>query len=200
MDASKVTELLQMQNTVYINRSKTVDSSTLTWQEQLRSSTYIKGVATCTGAKNTNVPTQSVCSNSDGTCSYGGKGKQMTLATGSTQQYPSVFSGAVGSASQVYSSDSVLLQQAGLNVCSGALTQQPDASYIQLPKCYTINTNGPTPSNPTPSINNQDTNPYLPPFDTYYQFKNNLITTPIQDENKKSFVNVCDTCVMTPSS
>jgi hypothetical protein len=43
-------------------------------------------------------------------------------------------------------------------------------------------------------INNQ-TNPYLPPFDTYYRFKNPsaLNTGPIQDQNQKHFVKECHT-------
>ena len=90
MDASKITELLQKQNTKYINRAQTVDSSTLIWKQQIQSSQYIKGVKTCTGDQNWNVPTQSVCSSGAGICSYGGQGKQTTLMTGSSQQYPSV--------------------------------------------------------------------------------------------------------------
>ena len=115
MDASQITKLLQMQNTRYINRSTTVDSSTMIWRNQIQSSKYIKGVKTCSGDQNTDVPTETACSNGDGTCSYGGGGKQMTLATGSTQHYPSVFRGAAGSASEVYSSDKILLQKAGRN-------------------------------------------------------------------------------------
>jgi hypothetical protein len=125
----------------------------------------------------------------------------MTIATGSTQQYPSVFGGAAGSAAEVYSSERILLQQAGMQTCSGSLTQQTNGSYVIIPVCstFTTNTNGPTAQNPTPSIN-QNTNPYLPQFDTYYRFKNQLCTAPVRDANQKNFVNVCDTCVMTPNN
>ena len=79
MDASKITELLQKQNTVYLNRSNTVDSSTMTWMNQIQSSKYIKGVATCTGLQNTDDPTQAVCPNGDGTFNFGGRGKGTAL-------------------------------------------------------------------------------------------------------------------------
>ena len=191
MDASKITELRQKQNTVYLHRSNTVDSSTMTWRNQIQSSKYIKGVATCTGLQNTDVPTEAVCPNGDGTFSFGGGGKQMTLATGSSQQYPSVYRGAAGSASAVYSSDKILLQKAGRAYCAELITDQD--AYTILPNCVTANTNGPTPSNPNPAVNNQDTNPYLPPFDTYHQFKN--APAPVIDQNKKHYVQYCDGCV-----
>jgi len=195
MDASKITQLLQKQNTTYINRNQTMDASTLIWKNQIQSSKYIKGVKTCDGSQNTNVPTQPVCSNGNGTCSYGGSGKQMTLITGSTQQYPSVFAGAAGSAAQVYSSDIITLQRAGKESCGVPGTNPaPTNSYVVLPVCsYCTNTNGPTSDQPVPPINNNVTNPYLPPFDTYYKFKNPLaqITAPIQDQNLKHFVKQC---------
>jgi hypothetical protein len=193
MDASKITELRQKQNTVYIKRANTVDSSTMTWMNQIQSSKYIKGVATCTGLQNTNVPTEAVCANGDGSCSYGGRGKQTTLATGSTRQYRSVLSGAAGSASEVYSSDKILLQKAGRQYCAERITEQD--AYTVLPTCYNVNTNGPTSDNPTPSINNQ-VNPYLPAFDTYYQFKNKSGST--IDKNAKHFVKSCNGCVIEP--
>lgn len=191
MDASKITELRQKQNTVYLHRSNTVDSSTMTWRNQIQSSKYIKGVATCTGLQNTDVPTEAVCPNGDGTFSFGGGGKQMTLTTGSSQQYPSVYRGAAGSASAVYSSDKILLQKAGRAYCAELITDQD--AYTILPNCVTVNTNGPTPSNPNPTVNNQDTNPYLPPFDTYRQFKN--APAPVIDQNQKHYVQYCDGCV-----
>jgi len=191
MDASKITELLQKQNTRYIDRSKTVDSSTMIWMNQIQSSKYIKGVATCTGLQNTNVPTQAVCPDGNGNCSYGGQGKQMALTTGSTQRYPSVFAGAVGSASQTYSSDAILLQKAGRHYCAELITEQDP--YTVLPVCYDVNTNGPTKTNAVPSTNNNQTNPYLPPFDTYYKFKNQLVTKPVRDQNLKHFVKKCYT-------
>ena len=188
MDASQITKLLQMQNTRYINRSAAVDSSTMIWRNQIQSSKYIKGVKTCSGDQNTDAPTEATCSNGDGTCSYGGGGKQMTLATGSTQHYPSVFRGAEGSASQVYSSDKILLQKAGRNYCTELITEQD--AYIVQPACYASNSNGPTNSNPNPAVNNQGTNPFLPPFDTYYKFKN--LAAPCKDQNQKHYVQVCN--------
>ena len=190
MDASQITKLLQKQNTRYINRSHTVDSSTMIWRNQIQHSKYIKGVATCTGLQNTNVPTDPACVNGDGTCSYGGSGKQMTLATGSTQQYPSVFAGAAGSAAEVYSSDRILLQQAGRNYCT-ELISDPCLSEV-LPACYESNTNGPTDADPTPTVN-----PFLPPFDTYYKFKNLL--APTQDQNQKHYVQRCNGKVIEPA-
>ena len=222
MDSSSITKLLQKQNTRYINRAQTVDSSTLTWKNQIQSSKYIKGVATCDGEKNTNVPTQPACSNGDGTCNYGGQGKQVSIMTGSSQKYPSVYSGASGSASQVYSSESILLQKAGMNSCGvPGLSPAPENSYIELPACYCSNTNSNTnhlscnpaldirwvegPEGPymlvgdmtdatNATINNQS-NPYLPPFDTYYRFKNPIAqcTAPIPDQNQKHFVKQCHT-------
>lgn len=196
MDASQITKLRQKQNTVYLNRSQTVDSSTMIWRNQIQSSKYIKGVATCTGLRETDVPTEAICPNGDGTFSFGGGGKQMTLATGSMQQYPSVYRGAVGSASQTYSSDKILLQKAGRAYCAELITDQDP--YTILPTCFASNTNGPSAANPNPAINNQDSNPYLPPFDTYYQFKNKLNTLPMPDQNQKHFVKKCGDCVVEP--
>ena len=195
MDASKITELRQKQNTVYLHRSNTVDSSTMTWRNQIQSSKYIKGVATCTGLQNTDVPTEAVCPNGDGTFSFGGGGKQMTLATGSSQQYPSVYRGAAGSASAVYSSDKILLQKAGRAYCAELITDQ-DAYTILPTSSVIVNTNGPTSDNPNPAVNNQDTNPYLPPFDTYHHLKNP--PAPVIDQNQKHYVQYCDGCVIEP--
>jgi len=182
MDASQITKLLQQQNTRTQSRAQTVDSSTLTWQQQIRSSTYIKGVAPCQGNRDTNVPTQA-CANPNGTCSYGGQGKQMTLMTGSTQTYPSVFSAASGSASQVYSSEAILLQKAGRHACSVATDR-----VITLPACDCTDTNGPTVSLSVPPVNHQ-ANPYLPAFDTYYALKNPCF--PSKDQNQKHNVSNC---------
>lgn len=201
MDASKITELLQKQNTRYINRSQTVDASTMIWMNQIRSSKYIKGVTTCTGLQNTNAPTQAACSLGNGINTYGGQGKQMTLSTGSPQNYPSVLSGAEGSASRIYSVDTILLQKAGQNFCAGTIA--PQDSYTVLPTCECINTNGPDANNPNRTGNasltgnpndlttNNQSNPYLPPFDTYYRFKNKMITQPVPDQNRKHFVKQC---------
>ena len=206
MDASQITKLLQKQNTRYINRAQTVDSSTLTWQNQIQSSKYIKGVKTCDGQQNTNVPTNPACPDGNGICAFGGSGRTTAIQTGSPQQFLNVLSGASGSASQVYSSESILLQKAGKESCAvPGLSPAPQNSYVVLPACYCVDTNGPTASssselsNPTvpgnPSnlpINNQS-NPYLPAFDTYYAMKNPSAQCKyqVQDQNQKHFVQQC---------
>jgi hypothetical protein len=193
MDASKITQLLQKQNTRFINRCQTTDSSTLTWKNNIQSAKYIRGVPTCDQQVNPNVPTQPACSTGNGICSYGGQGKQMTLMTGSTQQFPSVFAGATGSDAFQYSSEQILLQKAGKESCGVPGTSPaPTNSYVVLPECYCVNTNGPTQSNPAPAINNNTTNPYLPEFDTYYKFKNPQAQCYNQpDQNQKHFVKQC---------
>jgi hypothetical protein len=215
MDASQITKLLQKQNTRYINRCQTVDASTLIWKNQIQSSKYIKGVKTCEGDQNTSNPANPACSDGQGICSFGGAGRTSAIQTGSPQQFLNVLSGAAGSASQVYSSESILLQQAGKQSCGVAPTNPaPTNSYVVLPACYCVDTNGPTNSSSTelsnPSvpgnstitgnpnnlpINNQS-NPYLPPFDTYYRFKNPAAQCqyPIQDQNQKHFVKRCFQC------
>lgn len=200
MDASRITQLLQKQNTRYINRSQTVDASTLIWKNQIQSSKYIKGVPTCTGEQNCNVPTQPACSLGNGICAYGGAGKTTALMTGSPRQYPNVLAGAAGSAAEVYSSERIMLQKAGINSCGVPGTSPaPENSYVVLPACYCVDTNGPTnaPStqlaNTSPLPINNQSNPYLPPFDTYYAMKNPTCNFPIQDQNQKHFVKECHT-------
>jgi hypothetical protein len=190
MDASQITKLREKQQIQYMNRSKPVDSSTMIWRNQIQSSKYIKGIPTCTGIQNTNVPTEAVCPNGDGTFSFGGGGKQMSLATGSTQKFPSVYRGAVGSASETYSSDKILLQTAGRHYCAELISEQ-DPYTIVLP-CNTINTNEPV-SNLTTTVNNMS-NPYLPAFDTYYKLKNPCF--PKIDQNQKHFVTKCCTSTL----
>jgi hypothetical protein len=137
MDASQITKLLQKQNTRFINRCQTVDSSTLTWQNQIQSSKYIKGVKTCNGDQNWNVPTNPGCSVGNGICNFGGSGRTTSIQTGSPQQFLNVLSGASGSASQVYSSESILLQKAGKESCAVPSTNPaPQNSYVVLPACY----------------------------------------------------------------
>ena len=225
MDASQITKLLQIQNTRYINRNKPVDSSTLIWKTQIQSSKYIKSVKTCEGEQNWNVPTNSCCANQQPvtggvqntvTYSFGGSGRTTSLQTGSSQQFLSVLSGASGSAAEVYSSERILLQQAGKESCGVTSPTEPNYptnSFVILPPCYCVDTNGPTgdsssilsnpsvPGNSTLTGNpnnlpvNNQTNPYLPPFDTYYRFKNPsaLNTGPVQDQNQKHFVKECHT-------
>jgi hypothetical protein len=243
MDASQITKLLQKQNTRYINRSQTVDSSTLTWKNQIQSSKYIKGVKTCDGDQNWNVPTNPCCANqvavngelqNTGTYSFGGSGRTTAIQTGSSKHFLNVLAGASGSASQVYSSESITLQRAGKESCGVPGTSPaPANSYVILPSggdtynmttlntpsaanavlrvptCSYIctNTNGPADTNPTVTNNsnitgnpndlpvNNQSNPYLPPFDTYYRFKNPSAqcSQPIQDQNQKHFVKECHT-------
>lgn len=220
MDASQITKLLQIQNTRYINRNQTVDSSTLTWKNQIQSSKYIKGVKTCNGEQNCNVPTNACCPErklvngelqNTGINSFGGSGRTTSIQTGSPQQFLNVLSGAAGSASHVYSSERILLQRAGQESCgvtSSTEPPYPDNSYIVLPggspsgsndklqnpSCSYLctNTNGPVNGGIVPVNNNL--NPYLPQFDTYYKFKNpsaQCINCP--DKNQKYFVKECHT-------
>jgi len=212
MDASQITKLLQKQNTRYINRCQTVDSSTLIWKKQIESSKYIKGVKTCEGEQNCNVPTNPGCSD-NGICAFGGSGRTTSIQTGSPQQFLNVLSGASGSASQIYSSEIILLQKAGKESCGVSGTNPaPENSYVVLPACFCVDTNGPTSevntsklSNPIVTGNslitgnpdnlpvNNQSNPYLPAFDTYYRFKNQdaQCSKPIQDKNLKHFVKEC---------
>ena len=181
MDASKITELLQKQNTRYSNRCQTIDSSTLIWKNQIQSSTYIKGVKTCEGEQNWNVPTNPECPSnliiSNGIGSVG--------CVGRTHKIVTVYSGAEGSASRVYSSDIIMLQKAGKQSCSIPNPSNPSNSYIVLPGGNPLtsnaelqvpsssyicnNTNGPV-NGSIPPINN-NLNMYLPEFDTYYAMK-----------------------------
>jgi hypothetical protein len=246
MDASKITQLLQKQNTRYINRNQTVDASTLIWKNQIQSSKYIKGTPTCTGPAVCNIPTNPACPDfvttpnssqlvTNGVNSFGGAGRTTAIQSGSPQQFLSVYAGASGSASQVYSSEIILLQRAGKESCgvSSTTTPAPANTYVvlpsggntadpttlnsysainaelQVPSCSYIctNTNGPAATNPTVTGNsaitgtpnnlpvNNQSNPYLPPFDTYYRFKNPeaQCNQPIQDQNQKHFVQECQT-------
>ena len=206
MDASKITELLQKQNTRYINRCQTVDSSTLIWKNQIQSSKYIKGVKTCEGEQNVNVPTNPGCQ-SNGICSFGGGGRTTAIQSGSSQKFLSVYAGAAGSASQVYTSDIIMLQKAGKESCGVSNPSDSSNSYIVLPGGNPLtsnaelqvpsssyicsNTNGPI-NGSTPPINN-NLNNYLPQFDTYYALKNPSCNQPIQDQNVQHFVKECNT-------
>jgi hypothetical protein len=214
MDASQITKLLQIQNTRYINRNQTVDSSTLIWKNMIQSSKYIQGVKTCDASANCNVPTNPCCADQNnqqqntGTYSFGGSGRTTALQTGSPQQFLNVLAGAKGSAGHIYSSENITLQNAGNQSCGVVSPTQPpfpENAFIVLPPCYCVDTNGPTSSgssqlsNPTVSgnpsnvpINNQS-NPYLPAFDTYYAMKNPQCNFPVQDQNQTHFVKQCHT-------
>jgi hypothetical protein len=206
-----------------------VDSSTLIWKNQIQSSKYIKGVKTCDGEQNCNVPINRSCPDIDGStnlntgiCSFGGAGRTTSIQTGSSKQFLSIYSGAAGSASNVYSSDIIMLQKAGKESCSIPGTNPaPQNSYVVLPggdpltsnaelqvpssKYLCNNTNGPSPNstdvignstitgNPNNLPINNQSNPYLPQFDTYYRFKNPSCNQPIEDQNQKHFVKECHT-------
>jgi len=90
-------------------------------------------------------------------------GKTTSLMFGSTQRFPDVLGGSSGSGGQFFSSDAITLQKAGKMSCS-----VPFIPVITYPACH-CNQNGPS-SNQSVPVNNQS-NPYLPPFDTYYQSK-----------------------------
>lgn len=226
MDASQITKLLQLQNTRYINRNQTVDSSTLTWKNQIQSSKYIKGTPTCgynsngTAVVNCNVPTNPCCADqvlvngqlqNAGTYSFGGSGRTTALQNGSPQHFLNVLSGAAGSAAQVYSSESITLQRAGKESCGVTSSTEPNYpanSYVVLPggdpagsnaqlqnpSCSYLctNTNGPVNGQDVPVNNNL--NPYLPQFDTYYAMKNQVCNQRVQDQNQKHFVTKCNQC------
>jgi hypothetical protein len=177
MEASQITKLLQKQSNRHIQRPQTVDSSTLTWKQQLQSSTHVHGLHTTQSAPS--------CCETSGQRYYGGQGKQTTLITGSTQQYPNVLASASGSASEVYSADRLLLQKAGKHACA---IQTELTGSIELPPCFCQNTNVP---DPTSAQINPQTNPYLPAFDTYYRFKNQLHSQAIPDANLKHHVPTC---------
>ena len=167
MDSSQITKLLQKQHTRTLHRTSTVDSSTLTWRQQLQSSTYVHG------------PHQATPTTTSTSCCFGGQGKQTTLQTGSSQMVLNPLSAATGSGSEVYSADRLLLQRAGRHACAIRADLGATPVSLELPACFCENTN-------VPSTHSQ-TNPYLPPFDTYYQFKNPCY--PTVDVNQKHVVN-----------
>jgi hypothetical protein len=144
MDASQITKLLQKQNTTYINNNRSIDSSTLIWQNQIKSSKVINNTPTSRQSKTT------------------------TISMDSSKRIPDVLGPSKGSATQVYSSDNILLQKASEQFCGSV----KGPNTVTIPQCYCVNTNGPTNDNPNPPVNNNTTNPFLPPFDTYYLMKN----------------------------
>ena len=194
MDASKITQLMQKQNSKYIHRVQTVDSSTLIWQNQIQSSKYIEKTPDCSGKANcANFPTQGCCSDGNGISNYGGQGKNATIMTGSPQQYPNPYQGSKGSGAFVYSSDVIALQKAGKQAC----VKGPNATYTELPLCYCTNTNGPTPQTPEVPVNNNTTNPYLPPFDTYNAMKMKYCGPCVEPPH---FVKKCGKCTLEPDT
>jgi hypothetical protein len=190
MDASKITAMLQKQNNVYINRCNTVDSSTLTWRNQIRSSKYIINTPNCDNTTTCTIPTQTACSTGNGICNYGGgMSSNITLITGSPQQYPNPLHSSKGSASNVYSSDNVLLQKAGKNDCGVSSTSPaPENSYVLIDPCYCKNSNA-----PDSETGVANTNPYLPQFDQYYAMKYKLCGPCVEPPH---FVKKCGNCTL----
>lgn len=140
MDASKITELRQKQANRYINRAKTVDSSTLTWQNQIQSSTFIPSLVPT--APNYNQVNS--CQN----CSAESKIALSSNSVGAiAMKYPNPTLGS-GSATNVYSSQKVAYYNAGKAQCGNLplniVTPQYTATtsqYIILPDCYCSNSN-----------------------------------------------------------
>ena len=200
MDASKITQLLQKQNTRYINRSTTVDSSTLIWQNQIKSSKIVEKTPTCIDETDSefqnacaNFPTQSCCSTGNGIVNYGGQGKNATIMTGSPQLYPNPYQGSKGSGAFVYSSDVIMLQKAGKQSC----VKGPNAQYTVLPACFCTNTNGPSSSQEEVPVNNNITNPYLPQFDTFLDMKTPKCLPCVEPPH---FVRKCGKCTLEPNT
>jgi hypothetical protein len=188
MDASKITQLLQKQNTRYINRCQTVDASLQTYRNQLSQAKYIKGTPDCENNTNYNNPSNTCCGNLNGINAYGGNGRSTTLVTGSPQQFPNPLASATGSDGVVYSSDNIMLQRAGKQQCGVPGTNPyPINSYVVLPICSDICTT----SNYSSTVVNNNNNPYLPQVDTYYALKNPTCNYPVQDQNQKHYVKQC---------
>lgn len=177
MDASKITELRQKQLTNYTSRNKPMDSSTLTWMQQMRSSRN-----QCTPQPIVPTPSQQATG-----C------KKTTLSTGSTVLYPNAMASATGSASRVYTSQLLTMQQAGQQSCE-PFSSTANTPYAIAPRCEEtcLQTNGPTAANPNPIINHQG-NPYLPPFDTFRRLKNReaRIILPVPDANQRHSIEPC---------
>jgi len=137
----------------YVNRAACVDSSTLTWQNQIRSSTFIPSLVP--GAPNYNQP--NACQN----CSAESKIALSSNSVGAVAAlYPNPMRGS-GSATTVYTSDKVTYHRAGQAQCAqpplNIVTDQYTAAssqYIIKPACFCSDTNiGPLP---------EGYNPYLP--------------------------------------
>lgn len=190
MDASKITELLQKQNTRYINRCQTVDCSLQTYRNQIAQSKYVKGVPDCNNESNRLNPEAICCpgSESNGINAYGGVGRSTTLVTGSPQQFPNPLASAAGSDAFQYTSENIMLQKAGKQQCGVPGTSPaPTNSYVVLPICPDISSN----TNYSPTIINNNNNPYLPQVDTYYALKNPTCNFRVQDQNQKHYVKQC---------
>jgi hypothetical protein len=193
MDASKITELRQKQANKYINRAKTVDASTLTWQRQIESSKYVAsqapvengaGCQTCGPNSTVSTSTQGVGPNAfyiDGT---------NTLYVVPPLNYPNPMFSAKGSAGSYVSCDQIAYRRAGQNSCGVAPVSV--GNLVQtLPSCFCgdgdiyYQPNNQGGSNliipPGADVSGNWLNPYLPnpqpyigltqqqPFESYYK-------------------------------
>lgn len=163
MDASQITKLRQIQSTRSIQAVRSYDSSFQTQVRRLQVNHHIQGAAECDG-EITSAPTLTSCCND----LYGGNGASTSLSTDSSQRVPNPMYRANGSGTRVYTTESLLLQQAS-RATGCAL---PISDSIVQPLLYCNDTNGPTNTIPAENlpINNQS-NPYLPPYDTYHFMK-----------------------------
>lgn len=157
MDASKITEMRQKQANKYINRAQVVDSSTLTWQNQIQASKYVASQAPYADLPGCQVRgTFSTVSVGSGGV---GPGAVQVNTDGGPPVYqltpgplkPNPLFGGSGSASRVYSSQGIAYMRAGQNACAAAnpqseyvcetlLSQQQRVQLVQtLPTCFCSN-------------------------------------------------------------
>lgn len=163
MDASQITKLRQIQSTRSIQAARSYDSSFQTQIRRLQVNHHLQGVVECDGQMVT-APTPAVCCDGQ----YGGNGASTSLSTDSSKRVPNPMYRAEGSGTRVYTTESILLQAASR---ATGCAPPPSDSIVQ-PQLYCNDTNGPTNAIPAESlpINNQS-NPYLPPYDTYHSMK-----------------------------
>lgn len=137
MDASKITEMRQKQSNIYLNRSKVMDASTLTWNNMIQASKYVAtqapitnmaGCTTCGGMSQVATGTAGV---TPGALTIPG---QSTLYVNSPPVKPNPYFNNKGSGSFVYSSESITLSKAGYATCGVATPNQQQ--YITLPRCF----------------------------------------------------------------
>jgi len=192
MDASKITELRQKQANKYINRAKTVDASTLTWQRQIESSKYVAtqapvndlaGCVECGNGSTVSTSTQGVGPNAfyiDGT---------NILYVVPPLNYPNPMHSAKGSAGSYTSCEQIAYMRAGQNSCgvaplSAGLIQTLPSSFCGDGDIY-YQPNNKGGSNlivpPGADVSGNWLNPYLPipkpniglteqqPFESYYK-------------------------------
>jgi len=157
MDASKITQMRQKQANKYINRAQVVDSSTLTWQNQIQASKYVASQAPYADLPGCQVRgTFSTVSVGSGGV---GPGAVQVNTDGGPPVYqltpgplkPNPLFGGSGSASRVYSSANIAYMRAGQNACAAAnpqseyvcetlLPQQQRVQLMQtLPTCFCSN-------------------------------------------------------------